>query len=261
MMPLKTVVLDIETVPNGAALERLEVTRPTASPPSGEPAASPKWVLQQVIAACVLVIEKDANKPLFEMRNWHVGSQPEMSIVAEIDAALDGVSTLLTCNGRGHDLPILRARAMAARSLAVPRIAGLMARKAVRHVDLLDELSGRTASRPSLAEIAALLGLPAKAEVARTSVPALAAAGEFECIIRHCESNVVATYLAHLHLAMSDSGSDHCFRTGAEGLAAWLEGQTCERPHLQAYRHVCQRMAAFEAVDAAPPRDLSDLNF
>jgi predicted PolB exonuclease-like 3'-5' exonuclease len=257
-MSLKTVVLDIETVPNQIALDRLAAMRTEKAPELG---GYPKWILQRIVAASALCIDADSHCPEIELRSWHRGTLSEAAIVAGVEAMLERANILVTFNGRAHDLPVLRARALAARWLAVPKIAGFRLPKSTWHIDLSEELCGRGSARPSLAETAALLNLPAKRQLVGTSVPALAAADNYEEVARHCESDVVTTYLVHLHLRMSDAGADEAVADASATMTAWLKDCRFERPHLQPFIVACERMARLRPADEQELPALDGLGF
>lgn len=84
------------------------------------------------------------------------------------------------------------------------------------HSDLLDQVTGFGAAvRPKLVELCAGFGIPAKLDVAGSSVAALAAQRDYGRIARYCETDVVATWLAAMMW-----GSLH---DAESGIACWRE--------------------------------------
>lgn len=185
----QTVVLDIETIADIDACVRAGV----------DPAAGfPSWPLHQLLCVSLLSIDRDVQqRHRFAIHTFSRAAMSERAIVAEVERRIDGARTVLTYNGRGFDIPVLLARA-AATGEAVPSLirAGSRA-NAGYHVDLLDEITGFGAAvRPKLIEVCAGFGIPAKLDIAGSSVAGLAAARDYVRIACYCETDVVATWLA-----------------------------------------------------------------
>ncbi|RMF84858.1 MAG: hypothetical protein D6739_05345 [Nitrospirae bacterium] len=151
---------------------------------------------------------------------------------------------LVSWNGRGFDLPVLRYRAMhhglsaAALFRAGDRWANYTARYSLDwHCDLLEATSDfGAAARCRMDEVAALVGAPGKTGVAGGDVEALHRAGDRGAIRRYCETDVVNTYLIYLRWALLTGETD------PEGLAeaerdaeAYLAREGEARPHLAAF--------------------------
>ena len=107
---------------------------------------------------------------------------------------------LVSFNGGGFDLPVLRYRALA-QSLSIPGMLhggrrDYWYRFGRDHIDLCDLLSGFGASaRPSLNEIAALMGVPAKLYgIDGSKVEALAEAARLDDIANHCLGDVITSF-------------------------------------------------------------------
>lgn len=258
-MALQTVVIDVEAVPNEPAMQRLAAMRPERI--DGE-AGVPRWILHRIVAASVLVIAESRDRPAMCLHSYTSNRYREHDIVAELEAYVHGAHTLLTFNGAAYDLPLLRARAMAHRSLTVPHIGALVGTRSAKHVDLALTLAGgQAASRPSLTEVAAILDLPAKRETAGTSVPALAAAGDYARLARHCESDVLTTWLGWLHSWVADRGAIDEYLSRLRMAEPWLRAEAEHRPHLAAFADACARMERLDPADPLPPVREDDLTF
>jgi predicted PolB exonuclease-like 3'-5' exonuclease len=143
----------------------------------------------------------------------HIGAKSEANLVSDFVAALprDDLGegpVLVSFNGGGFDLPVLRYRALA-HGVSVPVLFGTANRDywyrfGWDHIDLCDMLSGFGASpRPSLGEMAALLGIPAKlGGVDGSQVEALAQAGRLDEIAAYCLGDVIVTFRLMIRLAL-----------------------------------------------------------
>jgi len=126
----------------------------------------------------------------------HIGDKGEADLVRDFVAALPhddagNGPVLARFNCGSFDLPILRYRALA-HGAPVPALFANSGRDyryrfGRDHIDLCDMLAGFGASaRPSLGEMAALLGIPAKlGGMDGTQVEALARAGHLDEIAAH----------------------------------------------------------------------------
>lgn len=185
----QTAVLDIETIADPDACARAGV-----DPAEGFPA----WPLHQLLCVSLLSVDRDdKRRHRFTIETFSRSALSERAIVAEVERRLETARTIITYNGRGFDIPVLLARA-AMTDEYVPSLlrAGNRAH-AGYHADLLDEVTGNGAAvRPRLVDVCAGFGIPAKLDIAGSSVAALAAQGDYARVERYCETDVVATWLA-----------------------------------------------------------------
>lgn len=160
---------------------------------------------------------------------------------------------LVSWNGRGFDLPVLRYRAMLHGLSAAPlfragdRWANYNSRYSLDwHCDLLEATSEfGAAARCRMDEVAALVGAPGKVGIDGSQVDALYRAGDVAAIRAYCETDVVNTYLIYLRWALLTG------QTTPEGLAAaetdadgYLVREGEARPHLAELRAAWQTTRA-----------------
>ena len=258
-MALRTVVIDVEPAPKTPAPPRPAALPP---PPSDGEGGVPRWLLHRIVAASVLAVDESRDSPSMRLWSYSVDQFCEEDIVAKLETHIEKAHTVVTFNGAAYDLPLLRARAMTYRSLPAPAIGALVGTRTAKHVDVALALSGgNSASRPSLAEVAAVLDLPAKREIAGNSVPALAAAGDHARLVRHCETDVLTTWLFWLHSWVTDRGAIDEYRSRLRMAESWLRAEAKQRPHLVAFADACARLERLEPADAPPPVDAADLQF
>ena len=117
---------------------------------------------------------------------------------------------LVSWNGGGFDLPVMHYRCMrhgvrAARYWETGdednafRYNNYLSRFHWRHLDLMDVIAGFQArGKASLADVAALLGLPGKMGFSGAEVWGAWQAGNLDGIRRYCETDVLNTYLVFL---------------------------------------------------------------
>jgi len=158
---------------------------------------------------------------------------------------------LVSYNGRGFDIPVLKYRAM---KHGIPcsrwfsegdKWSNYDARYANRyHVDLLEIFSGYgAAARCSLNELAAVMAIPGKLETTGGDVRTLFEAGDIESIRNYCETDVLTTTLLYLRWQyFNGSLGRDAFARALAGIHHYLESESGQ--HLHAY---------LEAWDALSP--------
>lgn len=221
------VVFDLETVPDLAAARLLlgaeadlpesEVRRLLGDKyrRDGQDAkdAFIKLVLHRIVCIGALYVERIDSNSFWQIARSgvvHIGQRSERDIVSAFIGSLDVPPSprLVGFNSTSFDLPVLRYRAFA---LGVP--AATIHRGNGRdywyrfgrdHLDLCDLISGFGAStRPSLAELAALWGMRAKADgIDGSQVEGLVRDGRIEEVAAYCETDVLTTYLLFLRFSL-----------------------------------------------------------
>jgi len=176
---------------------------------------------------------------------------------------------LVSWNGRGFDLPVLRYRAMHHGLTAAPlfragdRWANYNSRYSLDwHCDLQEATSEfGAAARCRMDEVAALVGAPGKIGVDGSQVESLYRSGERAAIRAYCETDVVNTYLIYLRWALLTGQTTAAGLAAAEAeVAAYLtrEGET--RPHLAEFRSAWERVrgevATAEGGGGNPPSQI-----
>jgi predicted PolB exonuclease-like 3'-5' exonuclease len=223
------VVFDLETVPDLAIARRLLHLDATVPDETVRAAIAKKYarldqepgdvflkaLLHRVVCIGAVFAERDHDGP-FHVRSLgarHIGDKDEARLIADFMASLPQDHTgkgpvLVSFNGGGFDLPVLRYRALALH-IPIPAIfrnggRDYWYRFGWDHIDLCDMLSGFGASaRPSLNEMAALLDIPAKPDgLDGSKVEAYTSAGRLDEIGNYCLSDVITTFRLLLRFAL-----------------------------------------------------------
>jgi len=151
---------------------------------------------------------------------------------------------LVSFNGRGFDVPVLKYRAMA-HALSCPRWFKEGDRwnnydtrySSEYHCDLLEVLSDFGASaRCSMHEVAALMNVPGKLDTAGENVRDMFETGQIEAIRNYCETDVLTTMLIFLrHQLFSASISEGAYIRAVQGIQNYLESEAESHKHLAEY--------------------------
>ena len=212
-----TLVFDIETVPDVALGRRVHGLGDLADAEvakamftlrrqrSGEEFLP--HAFQRIVAISCLLRSREG------LKLWSLG-EPASGEAELVERFFDGIErygpVLVSWNGSGFDLPVLHYRALKA-GVRAPRYwetgdedqsfryNNYLSRYHWRHIDLMEVLSGfQYRARASLADAAALLGLPGKLGFDGSQVWDAWLAGEIVRIRRYCETDVLNTYLIFL---------------------------------------------------------------
>ena len=201
MSEQSVIAWDLETVPDLAAAARmLDVPNATeAEVRQALGAGFPKHPLHKIVSIGALVASRQpAGWRIDALGAPHIGERTESEL---IDAFVEKIGRLrpqlITFNGHGFDLPVLRYRAMVNRVAA----GGLQVRPYFHRysddaLDLCDALgSFASGAKVKLDEISKILGLTGKPDgVDGSRVEAMVLAGQIEEVARYCESDVLNTY-------------------------------------------------------------------
>ena len=227
------VVFDLET-----SLDRASFSRTTDVPATDfgkiEEAAGeffPKPMFHQI--AAIGVLKARLNQGIWQIERFgapHRGERSERELIAGFVQSIQGVlPRLVTWNGTGFDLPVLRWRAML-HEISAPALSArkYFARYLDDSVDLCDVLAnfdGR--SKTPLDFAGRFLGLGGKpAGIDGSKVQELVDTGQFELISAYCERDVLLTYLIWLRFELFSN------RLSTEGYRDSLANVTT---HLVAY--------------------------
>lgn len=151
---------------------------------------------------------------------------------------------LVSFNGRGFDVPVLKYRAMK-HGLSCPRWFNqgdkwnnYDARYSQEyHLDLLETLSDHGASaRCSMDEVAAAFDVPGKLDTAGDNVREMYETGQIAAIRDYCETDVCTTLLIFLHQQLFTGAlSEGAYARAILGVRNYLEAESESRPHLTEY--------------------------
>jgi predicted PolB exonuclease-like 3'-5' exonuclease len=215
------IVWDLETVPD---LERFARTQGLEGKSQDDVRAAlgdkfPKALYHSIVCIGALVARWDnGHWVVSALGAPHVGERPEKVLIQSFVDRIDELKPqLVTFNGAGFDLPVLRYRAMV-HEIAAP---GLLARPyyhrytddAVDLMDVLSSFSGKNAAK--LDELCLAMGLPGKPPaMGGEYVERYFKEGRLREIADYCESDVVNTYRLWLRYEL------FCGRLSAEDFAA-----------------------------------------
>lgn len=239
-MSQHTIVFDLETVPCTETLARLHgreaLTDDEAAEILGE--KFPKLPLHKVAVLAALVAERvDGVWRVKSLGAPHIEERTETDLISAFAARVDTLRpTLVTFNGNGFDLPVLRYRAMVNGIAA----SGLTSRPYFKrydqaHVDLCDELASfQSNAKASLDDLCKMMGLPGKPDgIDGSKVWEHVRAGRIQECADYGETDVVNTYSVWLRYElfrgaitpeqMSESEAD---------LTSFIRARLAERPHL-----------------------------
>ena len=210
-----------------------------------EPPTFPPLPLHRPVCVCVLTADTAAPTCAFSLATW-VSMEPFGSLEAEafdaIGEALRRSDRLVTFNGRGFDLPVLRLAASRAKGAAPWRWCDSDRRRrfpdyktrTLWHWDLLDLITDHGAGqRFSLDALARSYGLPGKGEVSGADVGTLFESGEIEQIARYCAEDTLQTLLCALRWMRHAEGASNL----APALMVWAGEQPV-------FSQLLERMAA-----------------
>jgi len=253
------IVFDIETVPDASAARRLlglydlkdAEARDALSDYFLEKTEGrndfPRQPFHQVaaISYAQLVFEPGEEGPELVIRRIGSGGDvksSERDLLEGFFGLIDKrAPRLVSFNGRGFDVPVLKYRAMV-HGLSCPRWFSEGDRwnsydsrySHEYHVDLLEVLSDYGASaRCSMHEVATAFGIPGKLETAGDDVRGMFEAGQIEAIRNYCETDVCTTLLLFLRRQLFTGAlSAGAYARSILGLRHYLESESAERPHL-----------------------------
>jgi predicted PolB exonuclease-like 3'-5' exonuclease len=152
-----------------------------------------------------------------QIKVWSLGDldSSEAELITRFFDGIDKYSPdIVSWNGSGFDLPVLHYRALKA-GVQAPRYwetgdedtsfryNNYLSRYHWRHLDLMDVLASfQGRARASLADMAALLGLPGKLGFSGAQVWDAYQAGQLREIRDYCETDVLNTYLVLLRFEL-----------------------------------------------------------
>jgi 3'-5' exonuclease len=167
----------------------------------------------------------------------HIGERPEKELITGfVNRIAELGPQLVTFNGSGFDLPVLRYRAMVH---AVPAV-GLTARPYFHRysddaIDLCDVLSSYSSqAKVSLHELCKVMGLPGKPNgISGADVERYHREGRIREIAEYCESDVLNTFRVWLRYELFRRGLSYKeFRMSEDNLTQFIAVRGNTKPHL-----------------------------
>lgn len=252
-------VFDIETVPDTDALpnltgfedsdvaaRRAELERYHLEITGGKN-AFPRQPFHKVVAISFLEaeIERDGATETYHLRELRSGGEAgfdEEKLVRGFFQHFERLKPrLVSFNGRGFDLPVLKYRAMVH---GIP--ASFLHNAGDKwnnygqryspdwHCDLIEVLSDFGASaRCKLNEICSVFGFPGKFGIDGAQVAPMYDDGRIKEIRDYCETDVLNTYLVYLRWRLHSGGiSLEGYNRSVADIIALIEAERGERPHL-----------------------------
>jgi|tagenome__1003787_1003787.scaffolds.fasta_scaffold20220093_1 predicted PolB exonuclease-like 3'-5' exonuclease len=200
-MPSDIMVWDLETIPDIAGFARAN-NLADKSPDEIRTAMGddfPKLIYHSIICIGALVATRTSlGWEVQAVGAPHVGQRPEKELIESFINQIAQLSPqMVTYNGGGFDLPVLRYRAMIHNVFAPG-----MHNRAYYHrytddnVDLCDVLSSFSyGAKVKLDELSRIMGLPGKPDgIDGSQVEAYFNAGRIQEIADYCKSDVINTY-------------------------------------------------------------------
>lgn len=195
------IIWDLETVPDLRAAARMAGIDEEATETARESMGSgfPKPPLHSIACIGALVARHEAEGwRVSALGAPHTGERPEPELIQSFVDRIEQLRPqLVTFNGNGFDLPVLRYRAMLHRVSA----SGIHARPYFNRytndaIDLCDALASFGSSpKMKLDELSRFLGLAGKPQgLEGSKVEGMVAAGQIAEVARYCETDIVNTY-------------------------------------------------------------------
>jgi 3'-5' exonuclease len=224
MLHDKLFVFDIETIPDTDAVKNLtdfesdnvlelreELDRYHLDVTGGKN-SFPRQMFHKIVAISYVVadIKRDSSGESYTLKDVRSGGlvgSSEKELVESFFKFMNAAKPrLVSYNGRGFDIPVLKYRAMkyGVQATALYKLGdkwnGYNSRySADWHCDLLETLSDYGAStRGKLNEVCSILGFPGKFGVDGSKVSVMFDEGKVQEIRDYCETDVINTYLVYI---------------------------------------------------------------
>src|ERR1700720_854266 len=239
-MPAHVLVWDLETVPDlrgfAAANGHDGKTDDEIRAAMGD--KFPKHIFHSIICIGALVARRDnAHWEVSALGAPHIEERSEKDlIIGFVKRIAELRPQLVTFNGSGFDLPLLRYPAMGPANPSV----GLMAppyfhRYSDDAIDLCDVLSSFSSqAKVSLHELCKVMGLPGKPNgISGADVDRYHREGRIREIAEYCESDVLNTYRVWLRYELFRGGLSYKeFRMSEDNLTQFIAVRGNTKPHL-----------------------------
>ena len=242
MSETSVIVWDLETVPDLKAAARMFGMEGQSDAEVREALGSgfPKHPLHSIACIGALVAKREPDGwRVSALGAPHTNERPEPELIRTFVDRIEQLSPrLVTFNGNGFDLPVLRYRAMLHR-IPAP---GLHARPYFNRysndaLDLFDVLgSFGSGGKIKLDELSRVLGLAGKPDgIDGSKVEAMVATGQIDEVARYCETDVVNTYRLWLIYELFRGAMSPAELQWSEAqLREFVRLSKSNNPHLQA---------------------------
>lgn len=224
MLHDKLFIFDIETIPDTQAVKNLtdfdseneqdlraELERYHLEITNGNN-GFPRQMFHKIVAISYVVadIVRDSSGESYVLRDVRSGGTVDSSEKELVEAFFKFMNNakprLVSYNGRGFDIPVLKYRAMkhGVQATALYKTGDKWNSYNSRysadwHCDLIDTLSDYGASaKGKLNEVCSILGFPGKFGVDGSKVTVMYDAGQVKEIRDYCETDVINTYLVYI---------------------------------------------------------------
>ncbi len=232
---------DLETIPCTESVGRLYGVADCDDDKAAELLGSKFPKLPLHFIACIGALLAERVEDHWQVRSLgapHIGDRTEAELIGAFAERLQALRpTLVSFNGHGFDLPVLRYRAMV-NAIAAP---GLSARpyyrryddSAVDLCDLLSSFDGR--GKMGLDDLCKVLGLPGKPEgIDGSKVWEAVKEGRITDVSRYCEFDIINTYRVWLrHELFRGALSKASYEASEADLMAYITTRLEDRPHLK----------------------------
>lgn len=253
-------VFDIETVPDLEAVYNL--TGVQSQDPEVLQAAMdnyhltitdgknsfPRQMFHKIVAISFLEaeIDREGGEEIFHLKHLLSGRDEQASEKELVEAFCTFMQRkkprLVSFNGRGFDLPVLKFRAMKY-GLSMPALYhsgdkwnSYNSRYSTDwHCDLLDVLSdyGAATRGMKLNELCAILGFPGKLGIDGSKVSSMYHAGQLKEIRDYCETDVLNTYLVYLRsMLLMGNITRPSYNAAISQVVTYIEAESLTRGHL-----------------------------
>ncbi len=234
------VVFDLETIPDLEAVSRVHGVHPHDPVQAQEIVGDKFCKLPLHRIACIGTLIAESSENGWMVRSLgapHIGERSEAVLIASFADRLNELRPcLVSFNGSGFDLPVLRYRAMVNR-LSAPGLyaRGYFKRYSDDAVDLCDVLASFTnQGKCKLDELSRILGLPGKPDgVDGSMVAEYVATGRIQEVADYCETDVVNTYRVWLRYElMRGTLTPSAYDQSERNLTDFIDVRSLDRPHL-----------------------------
>jgi len=236
------VVFDLETIPDLEAVSRIHAIEPHDEDQAQEIVGEKfcKLPLHRIACIGALIAESSDNGWIVRSLGApHIGDRSEADLIASFADRLNDLRPcLVSFNGSGFDLPVLRYRAMV-NQLSAPGLyaRGYFKRYSDDAVDLCDVLASfTTQGKCKLDELSRILGLPGKPDgVDGSKVAEYVATGrDSGSTLDYCVNRRTwNTYRVWLRYElMRGALTQGAFEQSERSLTDFIDARSSDRPHL-----------------------------